>query len=532
MAQILSRRGLLGGGVAAFLAGLITGDRGHVAAEAAARLNMGPPEPFSWSALIDEARSRAGRPYTPPYRPAPDVVYRIDYTEHGRIRFRPDDALFRDGPQAFPVAFFPLGRLFPKSVVMHVLSPDATQAQEIFYAPTYFDMPEDSPARGLPRDAGFAGFQIKAGKSQADWTNRDWAAFLGASYFRSVGALGEYGLSARGIAVDVATDHAEEFPDFVGFWLQGAPNEQAPFVVYALLDGPSITGAYRFSIRRTEGVVMDVECNLFLRTSVERLGMAPLTSMYWYGEFDKPGQIDWRPEVHDSDGLSMWTGAGERIWRPLVNPPRVQVNAFADDNPRGFGLMQRDRAPQNYLDRVHYERRPSLWVEPIGGWGEGAVQLVEIPTDAEIHDNIVAMWVPKRPAEAGQAHDLRYRLHWLADEPHPPTDLARVVSTRIGRGGEPGGPPPDDTWRFVVTAAGPVLEALTSREGVEAVVTTSRGRITVVRAEPVPSSPRWRMLFDLEVTGTDPVDLRAFMRIGDRSLTETWLFQYHPKTDI
>ena len=162
---------------------------------------------------------------------------------------------------------------------------------------------------------------------------------------------------------------------------------------------------------------MDIEKHLFLRADIERLGIAPLTSMFWYAEYGRERIADWRPEVHDSDGLAIWNGAGERIWRPLNNPTRVFHTSYLDHNPKGYGLLQRDRVFDHYLDGVGYDRRPSTWVEPIGDWGKGVVQLVEIPTDDEIHDNIGAYWLPEQPARAGDALPL----------PLPPA-LARPTS--------------------------------------------------------------------------------------------------------
>ena len=268
----------------------------------------------------------------------------------------------------------------------------------------------------------------------------------------------QYGLSARGIALDVAVaDHPEEFPDFTQFYIVSAPDDDT-MTLYALLEGPSIVGAYRFLMMRGRGVTMDIEASLFVRAQVSRFGIAPLTTMYWYSETKKPEAIDWRPEVHDSDGLAMWTGAGERLWRPLNNPPRIIVSAFSDHDPRGFGLMQRDRVFDHYLDGVYYDRRPSLWVEPVPGptgqgWGKGSIQLCEIPTDDEIHDNVVAMWVPAEPVPAGAELNLNYRLYWLANAPFP-TDLAITVATRLGRGGQPGQPRPKGVRKFMVEFLG------------------------------------------------------------------------------
>ncbi len=220
------------------------------------------------------------------------------------------------------------------------------------------------------------------------------------------------------------------------------------------MEGPSIVGAYRFLMTRGKGVVMDIESSLFVRAQVSRFGIGPLTSMYWYSETKKPEAIDWRPEVHDSDGLEMWSGNGERLWRPLNNPPRIMISAFSDNNPRGFGLMQRDRVFDHYLDGVYYDKRPSLWLEPQPGpggegWGRGSIQLCEIPTDDEIHDNVVAMWVPAEPVPAGAELHLNYKLYWLASAPFP-SELAITVATRLGRGGQPGQPRPKGVRKFLV----------------------------------------------------------------------------------
>jgi glucans biosynthesis protein len=519
----LDRRGLLA--LAALLPFGALLAPGHAAATIPG-LDLGAPRPFSFDALVERARSLAAAPYVPPYAPAPEIVSKITYDVHGQIRFKTDDALFADGSGAYPVTFFHLGEYFRKSVKMHVVADGA--AREIAYSPDYFDMPADSIARGLPKDSGFAGFRLQEAGDRPDWRTQDWIAFAGASYFRAIGELGQYGLSARGIAVDVAASTPEEFPDFVEFYIAAAARDEDPVVICALLDGPGVSGAYRFAIRRTRGVVMDVETALFLRRDVERLGIAPLTSMFWRGEYAGRAYDDWRPEVHDSDGLALWTGAGERIWRPLNNPTRVVTSSFMDASPRGFGLLQRDRNFEHYLDGVNYDLRPSLWVEPTGGdWDHGSVELVEIPTDDEIHDNIVAFWTPAAPAAKGTSVSLSYRLHWLADEPYP-APVARTVATRIGRGGEPGQPRPADTWRFVVEFAGDALAGIGAGDKPKAVVSASRGTVVSAVAEPLPREPRWRAVFDLQITAGGPTELRLYIANKDAPLTETWLYQFEP----
>lgn len=513
---------------AAALAGALRlTERSAAAAMEDAGLEFGKAEAFGFDALVERARQLAAKPYVEPYRPAPEIVSKIDYDVHGKIRFKPDRALFARGPGAFPVMFFHLGQFFRTSVKMHVLQ--GGKAREILYSPDDFDMPKDSIARRLPRDAGFAGFRFHEARRRSDWKTQDWLAFLGASYFRAIGELGQYGISARGVAVNTSAATPEEFPDFTEFFIESAPSETQPAMVYALLSGPSVSGAYRFTCHRGKGVVMEVEAALFARSSIAQLGLAPLTSMFWYAEYDGGFRVDWRPEIHDSDGLALWTGAGERIWRPLHNPLRTVTSSFVDRTPKGFGLLQRDRSFEHYLDGVRYDRRPSLWVEPLGDWGAGAVKLVEIPTDDEIHDNIVAFWEPAERVRAGSSFRFSYRLHWLADEPYPPDNVAQVFSTRLGRGGRPGTARPKGVTKFVVDFAGKPLDALSKETKLVANITASRGEISYVFVEQVPGTKRWRAQFDLAASGTDPAELRLFLRQGERTLTETWLCQFEPR---
>ncbi|HEY4030806.1 MAG TPA: glucan biosynthesis protein D [Caulobacteraceae bacterium] len=491
-------------------------------------LAFGPPSAFSFDALKAQARQKAAQPYAAAPR-ASQVLNELDYQAWGEITFDTSHALYADGP--LPVTFFHLGKYFQDPVKLHAV--EGGQAREVIYDQSYFHMPANSPAHRLTEGVGFAGFRVqepRAGK--LDWRTNDWVAFLGASYFRSIGQLYQYGLSARAIALDTAVfQKQEEFPRFSQVYIERPQNGSDTITVHALLEGPSITGACRFRMTRAAGVVMDIDQTLFLRKPVARFGLAPMTSMYWFSETVKRTAVDWRPEVHDSDGLSLWTGQGERVWRPLNNPPRVMVSAFADDNPKGFGLSQRDRNFDHYLDGVYYDRRPTLWVEPKGNWGRGAVQLIEIPTDDEIMDNIVAAWVPEKLPALGQPFDLSYRLHWLADEPYP-TPLARCVATRLGRGGQPGQPRPPGLRKFLVEFLGGPLRTLPKGVKPAMQLSASRGKAgdySLIEAVPDGVPGHWRVQFDLAgVEGSDPVELKLQLTVGGKVATETWNFQYHP----
>ncbi len=493
-------------------------------------LRLGAPAPFSFEWLKAQAKRIAEAPYAAPPLPSPATVAKIDYEAWGKIGFDPNRALFAEGPERFPVTFFHIGKFFPKPVAIYAVT--GGEAREVVFDRGYFTMPADSPARQLPRDAGFAGFRVQEARDgRLDWRKNDWVAFLGASYFRAIGELYQYGASSRALALDtVVGDRPEEFPDFTRFYI-AEPAASDAVLVYALLEGPSVAGACKFAMKRGKGVVMEIEQTLFMRRAVRRFGIAPLTSMYWFSETKKATAADWRPEVHDSDGLAMWTGRGERLWRPLNNPPHAMVSAFLDENPKGFGLLQRDRVFDHYLDGVFYDRRPSIWVEPKGDWGKGAVQLVELPTDDEIQDNIVAMWVPQAPVQAGSEYNIGYTLHWRAEEPYP-AELARCVATRLGKGGQPGQPRPEGVRKFVVEFLGGPLATLTAGVKPQMVLEASRGVFTdykIVEAVPDGVPGHWRIEFDLaQVSGSDPVELRSQLAIDDEPVSETWLFQYHP----
>jgi len=520
------RRGFLRMAAASGALGAV-GVAPSIAGDAIGNVKLAEARPFTFEALKDEARRLVGEPYRKPVTPAPEITSQIDYEAWGHITYNTDHALYADTAEKFPIEFFHLGKFFQKAIHVHVVTNG--QSREVLYDPSYFNMPSDSIARQIPAGAGFAGFRIQESKDgPLDWKKNDWVAFLGASYFRAIGELRQYGLSARGVALDTwQSGSNEEFPDFTHIYV--GPETAGSVVLHALLEGPSIVGAYRFVMTRGKGVVMDIDCALYLRGAFTRFGLAPLTSMYWFSETVKTTGVDWRPEIHDSDGLAMWTGTGERLWRPLNNPGRVMASAFGDTNPKGFGLLQRDRTFDHYLDGVFYDRRPSVWVEPKGDWGKGAIHLIEIPTDDEIHDNIVAMWVPDKPAKPGAVFELSYRLHWLADEPFP-SPLARCVATRLGNGGQPGLPRPKGVRKFMVEFLGGPLADLPFGVRPEPVLWASRGTFSYIFTEAVfdDAPGHWRAQFDLTVEGTEPVEMRLYLKNGEKILSENWMFQYHP----
>ncbi len=483
---------------------------------------------FAW--LKGRARWAATQPYVPPRPELPAELAGLSYDRYQAIRFRADHAVWADAHLNFRLQFFHVGRGFMQPVRLYEVRNGI--AGEISYEPEMFDFGDSgiAPAtmRGKP---GFAGFRVQF---VTDWRD-DVAAFLGASYFRAVGGdTRQYGLSARGLAIDTAVPgHIEEFPRFTSFWFERPAAGSGQLTLYALLDSPSVAGAVRMTLAPGATQTMDVDTAFYPRRPIAQIGIAPLTSMFFYGENDRREAYDWRPQVHDSDGLALWTGTGEWIWRPLVNPAQVRVNSYVDEQPRGFGLLQRDRNFADYQDDgVFYNRRPSLWVEPLhgpdGGWGKGAVQLVEIPTVEETFDNIVAFWNPAAKPAAGEELLYGYRLYWGTRMPYE-SPRGTTIATRTGLGGIIGAQRTYFSWHFAVDFAGGELGALPAGSPVEAVVSTSRGEIQYTTAHYVPEFKGYRALFDLKPDDrVDPIDLRLYLRIRGWPLTETWIYQWTP----
>lgn len=487
---------------------------------------------FDYAGLKGRAKALAERPYTEPNLTLPGPLQDLSWDDYQQLAFDADQALWQQTGSHLRAELFHLGLYFKQAIRIYALEEGV--AREIAYRPELFEYGKSGiDGDNLPSDLGFAGFRFKFHR---DW-QRDMVAFLGASYFRAVGADMQYGLSARGLAIDTALNRPEEFPVFTHFWLEKpAPGSDAA-VVYALLDSPSATGAYRFAITPGTHTVMDVDVAIYPRKAIERLGVAPLTSMYMIGENHRRAGWDWRPEIHDSDGLAMQTGQGNWLWRPLVNPQALRFSAFSDDNPKGFGLLQRDRNFDHYQDDgVFYDKRPGVWVAPKGPWGRGEVQLVEIPTLDETFDNIVAFWRPAKPIEAGQEWLFSYRLTWGA-APTPEHHYARVQDTFTGLGGVVGKKREYFSKRFVVDFAGGSLAKITadaksaseSAAKVEAKITHSSGRVELVSVRPQRAISGYRAMFDLvPPKGTEPIDLSLQLLVAGQPISETWVYQWTP----
>lgn len=499
------------------------------AEDAPSRLSFGPPSRFDFETLQAMVADIAAKPYAPPPMPDPAIVKTMNFDVAKHIIPDPDHALFGDGRGPYPISLLAVGELFPKTVRMFAVTGD--EAREVLFKPEYFKSPAGGPlSRLAPTPAPFAGLEfLQAYDKPVLRGHEGWARFLGASYFRAVGEADQFGVSARAVAQNSGIAIPEEFPDFTHFWVSEGPGDDDPVTLYALLDGPSIVGAYRFIMHRGRGTTMDITMRLHIRKPIERLGISPMTSMFWYSETVKGAATDWRPEVHDSDGVAMWLGNGDHLWRPLIDQDKLTISKFPDTGFRGFGLMQRDKNYDHYLDAVFYERRPCCWCEPVGDWGKGSVQLLEIPTDNEIYDNIVLSWVSDTPNKAGDVLDYRYKLLWRDTDPFP-GKLALCVATRLGAGAVQGAPRSTVLRKFVLEFKGAFQATRDADAKPEPVLETSRGKFSNIVVEPSPDGDLglWRIQFDLDPQGSDPVDLRCHLAFQGEALTETWVYRYVP----
>ncbi|MCT7377434.1 glucan biosynthesis protein [Chelativorans salis] len=479
---------------------------------------------FSFEQLNAAMKQRAGEAYEPPESTLPDVIAELTYDQHRAIRFRPEDALWV-GEAPFELQAFHPGWLFKQPVRVHVVENGRASPVHIDSSMFEYRKPlnaEDFAGLELP---GVAGYRLHYPLNDPQVMD-ELVAFLGASYFRALGRGNVYGLSARGLAVNTATSEGEEFPRFTDFWIEKPTRESADVTVYAALDSESVTGAYAFKIAPGQNTVMDVTARLYIRNDIKRLGIAPMTSMFLFAENNKSAFDDFRGQVHDSDGLKIVRASGDELWRSLNNPHELANSFFSETSPKAFGLFQRDREFDHYQDAgAGYERRPSLLVEPVGDWGKGAINLVELPTELEINDNIVAFWIPEGDVKAGQELEFRYRLTWGAIE-EPSDALARVSALRTGIGGVSGVENSQTLRKFVVDFEGEALRNLSADEGVEAIISVSRAEVVHTAVSRIDANGAWRMAIDLEPEGDAPVELSGSLNLGDRKLSETWVYQW------
>ncbi len=478
--------------------------------------------------VVDKARALAEDSFNNEKNDLPDALAKIGYDEWRGLRFRPAQAVWSDGP--YSLQFFHPGFIYQDPVTVHIVE-NGIPARVPFSA-DFFDYGTTGLKGAAPEGIGFAGFRIHYPLNTPDYAD-ELISFLGASYFRALAQDLVYGMSARGLAIDTAEASGEEFPWFREFWIVKPSRAGATITIYALLDSPSVTGAYAFAIDPGEETIMDVQARLFFRRRVKKLGLAPLTSMFSHGE-DGTAQVapDFRPEVHDSDGLLIQEGSGEWTWHPLVNPETLLVNSFGGNKPVGFGLIQRDMTFDHYQDlEARYDRRPSVWVTPGDGWGAGRIELVQIPTYNEYNDNIVAYWVPDQTFEPGDSLAVTYSLTWCRGD-RLGAPLAKIASTRVMR--------QDDTVSFVIDFLPGSMPASPSTATVSADIQLFHNyQIASKQVIANTVTGGWRLILrvDLKEPGildkvipnhAPAVELRAFLHDDRMRLSETWSYTYLP----
>lgn len=478
---------------------------------------------FSLDDVAAKAQQLAQAPFQDAKGQVPEWMLKMTYDHWRDIRFRPERALWADARLPFQVQFFHPGLYYDRVVAMNVVEGGAVHP--VAFSPSQFDYGKNEFASRVPQDLGYAGFRVHAPIKTPKYYD-EVAVFLGASYFRAVGKHEQYGASARGLAIDTAEPWGEEFPYFKEFWLVRPGAGAKRLTVYALLDSPSLAGAYRFVIAPGEQTITEVDTRLFRRKEVRKLGIAPLTSMFFFGENTARSFDNFRPEIHDSDGLMMASSTGEWLWRPLDNPRTLQVNGFLLPNLKGFGLMQRDRDFDHYQDlETRQEVRPSIWVATRGEWGDGRVELVQIPTKTDINDNIVAYWVPDKLPPVGDPVAFSYTTYWYGDDSTRPPG-GRVVATRR----EPGSA--EGAFRFVVDFEGKKLTALPATSVLRGVVSIGGGEqagaIIDQHVIKNPVTGGWRLSFQVRPNDSKPLELRAFLDQGGSALTETWTYGLQP----
>jgi glucans biosynthesis protein len=509
------------------LAGIAAVSGGRIAPALAQAPESGKPAPFGYDDVVKRARDLAAAPFDGQVQPLPESIAHLDFDAWRDIRFKSDKLLLGPPGSPFRLELFHLGHLYTRPVTVNVLR-DGIPAP-VPYAANLFDYGRNKIAGNLPINLGFAGFRLHY-PLNAPHVMDELIAFLGASYFRFLGRGQRYGLSARGLAIAAGGQGGvEEFPFFREFWIESPGPDAQRAVVHALLDGQSVTGAFRFEIYPGTDTSIEVMATLFARRAITALGMAPMSSMFLAGKNDHRFDDDFRTELHDSDGLLIHAGSGEWIWRPLSNPAQPALSTFLDKDVRGFGLLQRDRSFDHYQDLdLAYELRPSYWVEPREAWGAGQVGLVELPTSDETNDNIVASWTPKEPVEAGRMLTYGYRITALMDDERL-TPGARAVSTYRTRPralGSAEKPPPNATRFLIDFSGGDLAYFLSDPTLVEVVPTTSAGKIIRSFLEPNSHVRGFRAGIDVSIEPGQSCDLRVFLRGANRALTETWTFPW------
>lgn len=478
---------------------------------------------FSADWLDTYARELARQPYQSDELAADNPLRQLDYDDYRRIVFRPDAAIWRGADSPFQLQLFHPGFLANSPIKLNLVT--GGQALPLAFTPAVFNYHEDLGDIDTDAAGGYAGFRVHHPINTGE-RFEEFLVFLGASYFRGVGKDQFYGLSARGLAVNTVGPGAEEFPRFSEFWIETPTAGATDLQIHALLDSPSITGAYHFRVQPGLPTVVDVAATLFPRRDLKRIGIAALTSMFLFDATNRASFDDFRSAVHDSDGLLIQQANGETLWRPLANPAQLQVSSFGRVRPLGFGLLQRHQAFEQFQDaEARYDKRPSLWIEPRGDWGEGEVLLVEIPSGQETNDNVVAYWQPDQGLSTGKDHYFAYRMSWGAGPSSAPQP-GRILETAAGRPAF--GAEDRDERVFVIdfSDGDTIPDLQLDPDTVQVNTFSSAGEITDVSATLVEATGNYRVYVRLDPAGADLAELRVALEIDGGQWGETWLYRW------
>ncbi len=476
---------------------------------------QGGTEAFDPALIASFARALAKKPFKAPAIDLPEAFANLTYDQYAAIRTKPGTAVWLSETTGFAIE--PLHRGFVFSAPMHVNLVENGVARQLIYDAGAFEFGA-ADFKPTKDDIGFSGFRVLQVRDNVE--PQETAIFQGYSFFRAVARGQTMGTVARALAIRTADANGEELPVIRSVWIEKPSLASNALVIHALLDSESLTGAFRFTLRPGEATIIDTECTLFARATVGYFGLGAMQASALTGALDHRKFDDARPEAAEVSGLQMLTGKGEWLWRPVTNREALQISLFSDDNPKGFGLIQRRRSFEQFLDPdQHWEARPSLWIEPIGDWGAGAVQLIEIPSESELNDNIVAFWRPKQPLAAGTEQSFAYRQFWCWSPPERPA-LATVTLSRSGKSGK--------RRRFIVAFAGDILADLQRTADMRPMISAGPGAIAMTRGFLSRENKTFHVIFDLE-PGSEPLcEIRLVLESGGKPISETWLYRWTP----
>ncbi|WP_081297883.1 MULTISPECIES: glucan biosynthesis protein G [unclassified Gilliamella] len=484
---------------------------------------------FSFDDVAEKAEKLSKKAYVQPSKNIPNELASLQFADYQKILFNHQKAYWGDRKNRFKLEFYHEGMYFDVPIKINEIVDN--KVNPIEYDPNYFDLSPINLDKLSSKDLGFAGFKVHYPINNPTKTDDEIFSALGGSYFRAVGKDQHYGLSARGLAIDTGEMSGEEFPRFKEYWIERPEPNQKHLVIYALLDSPSVTGAYKITLVPSIDTTITVQARVFFRNSVKKLGIAPLTSMFLFGPNYPSPLLNYRPAMHDSNGLSILASNNEWIWRPLNNPKRLSFSSYSLENPKAFGLIQRDKGFDDYQDLDdHYEQRPSVWVEILNNWQKGRVELVEIPTADETNDNIVAFWVPEKQYQAGDVLDTKYRLHYTLNEKQRyPNNVAQAISTRLSLGDIKQANlirKLDGSNAYVIDFAGPELS---EKDPVKVISSINNGAIVSCDVQYNPIIKGWRVIVRFNVEdnkkATD-IRIQLASQATNEVISETWSGQY------